>query len=95
MMPYSSMRRSSSGAVPRSVKRFGCDVVVGGVPRVAHLYMFGLDGGEHGVCPAERAVSLVFHGRVAEEHFVGEVLLRGVEVLAFQVARDDGCECDK
>ena len=68
-------------------------VVDGEVHRVAHLYVFALDGGEHGVRPAERAVALVLDGRVAEQHFVGEALrLRGVRTVWGEVAGGDGCE---
>ena len=54
------------------------------IDRIAHLYMFGLNSGKHGVSPAKRTVALMLHGCVAEQRLVGELsLLAGIRVPAY------------
>ena len=60
-----------------------CHVVDAQVDRVTLHQMIGLDGGQHGVGPAERTAVLLLHGRGFEQQ-VGRERVAG---CAFQVAR--------
>ena len=54
------------------------------IDRVAHLYMFGLNSGKHGVSPAKRTAALMLHGCVAEQRLVGELsLLAGIHISTY------------
>ena len=55
----------------------------GKIDRVAPLQAFALDGGQHGISPAQRAVALVFHWSYLVHHLYLE---RQVSVVAVVVA---------